>query len=83
MMHIQMMQDYERQQKEGTVLPSGGRILKVKHDGRSGSTHVITGRYEGPVTAKEIFECFGDGTFGHRGPTLFNNGTFSYTKITD
>lgn len=43
---------------------------------------VWTGEYEGPVTAKEIIDYFGDGTFGHRGPYLFGN-RFEYTKITD
>lgn len=45
---------------------------------------VITGQYEGDVTAAEIFAHFGDGTFGHRGPTLYKHTRrFTYTKITD
>lgn len=40
------------------------------------------GYYKGDVTAQDIIDTFGDGTFGHRGPTL-NNGRFTYTKITD
>jgi hypothetical protein len=47
---------------------------------------VYTGKYEGAVTAAEILAHFGDGTFGHRGPTLYGDdksGRFTYTKITD
>ncbi|MDR3582522.1 MAG: hypothetical protein P4L67_04585 [Candidatus Pacebacteria bacterium] len=43
---------------------------------------VYRGRYEGNVTAKDIIEALGDGSFGHRGPIL-RNGHFTYTKITD
>lgn len=75
-------------------LGDGKRLLDWKYDGRSGSTMVYTGRYEGSVTAKEILDHFGDGTFGHRGPTLspitdkntgksLPKGSFTYTKITD
>jgi hypothetical protein len=76
------MQDVEEARTRGHILPGGGRIFNVDYDSSSGSTMVFTGRYEGDVTAKEIFEHIGDGSFGHRGPTLWN-GRFSYTKITD
>lgn len=39
-------------------------------------------KIEGDVTAKEILEAIGTGTFGHRGPSIFGN-TFTYTKVTD
>jgi hypothetical protein len=74
--------EYEARKLKGTILPGGGRIFNVNSDGRSGSTMVFTGSYEGPVTAAEIYKHLGDGTFGHRGPTLFGN-RFTYTKITD
>jgi len=74
--------DWEAARQRGHILPGGGRIFNIHEDGRSGSTMVFTGQYEGEVTAKEIFDYLGDGTFGHRGPTL-GNGRFSYTKITD
>jgi len=64
----------------------GRRIYGCRSDGRSGSTMVWTGKYSGPVTAKDILDFFGSGTFGHRGPTLHGNeagGTFTFTKITD
>jgi hypothetical protein len=76
------LKEWEEARQRGHTLPGGGRIFDIHDDGRSGSTMVITGRYEGDVTAAEIFAYFGDGTFGHRGPTLAN-GRFSYTKITD
>lgn len=63
-------------------LGNGKRIFDYDYDSSSGSTMVYSGRYEGPVTAKDILDYFGDGTFGHRGPSL-HNGRFSYTKITD
>ncbi|AWJ88897.1 hypothetical protein Sp245p_03385 [Azospirillum baldaniorum] len=66
----------------GHKFQHGGRVFNISDDGRSGSTMVFTGQYEGPVTAADIFEYLGDGTFGHRGPTM-NNGRFTYTKITD
>ena len=68
--------------KRGHTFPHGGRVFEVTHDGRSGSTHVVKGRYEGPVTPQDIIDRFGEGTFGHRGPTLAH-GNFVYTKITD
>jgi len=61
---------------------NGKRIFDYSYDSRSGSTMVYTGRYEGEVTAKDIISFLGDGTFGHRGP-YFQNGRFTYTKITD
>lgn len=73
---------YEADRQRGHMLDGGGRIFDITHDGRSGSTMVFTGRYEGPVTAKDIFDFFGDGSFGHRGPVL-QGGRFTYTKITD
>lgn len=43
---------------------------------------VWRGKYAGPVTPEDIIKHFGDGSFGHRGPTM-SGGTFTYTKITD
>jgi hypothetical protein len=63
-------------------LGDGKRLIDVDYDSRSGSTMVYSGRYEGPVTPADIIAALGDGTFGHRGPTLLN-GRFTYTKITD
>lgn len=76
------MADWEAARKRGHILPGGGRIFDISYDGSSGSTMEFRGRYEGNVTAKEIFDHLGDGTFGHRGPALMN-GRFTYTKITD
>jgi len=64
-------------------LGNGKRVFDYDYDSRSGSTMVYRGRYEGPVTPDDIIALLGDGTFGHRGPTLFPDGTFLYTKITD
>ncbi len=64
------------------VFPHGGRIMDYSYDARSGSTMVWTGSYEGPVTAADILAHFGDGSFGHRGPSL-TGSRFSYTQITD
>ena len=67
-------------------LGDGKRLAECTYDGRSGSTMVWTGRYEGPVTPKDILDHFGTGTFGHRGPSLFGDsrgGRFTFTKITD
>ncbi len=75
--------DWEAARQRGHTLPSGGRIFDIHSDGSSGSTMVFTGQYEGEVTAREIFEYLGDGTFGHRGPTLLSGKRFTYTKITD
>jgi len=80
--------------ERGFTFPHGGRVFNVSHDGRSGSTHVVSGCYEGPVTADDIISHFGSGTFGHRQPSLWPDrsfltgpdlihGRFSYTKITD
>lgn len=69
-------------QVASTDLGSGKRLFDYKYDSSSGSTMVWSGRYEGDVTAKDIIEAFGDGTFGHRGPTI-GGGRFTYTKITD
>ena len=68
--------------KPSRELGNGKRLLDYDYDSRSGSTMVWTGKYAGPVTAQDIIEAFGDGTFGHRGPWL-DNGRFSYTQITD
>ena len=73
---------WEESRRRGHTFEDGGRIFNMSHDGSSGSTMVWTGQYEGDVTAEKIFEYLGDGTFGHRGPSLFN-GKFTYTKITD
>jgi len=73
---------WEESRSRGHKLPGGGRIYNCHHDGSSGSTMVWTGQYEGEVTAKEIRDHFGDGTFGHRGPTI-SGGRFTYTLITD
>lgn len=85
---------HQEAKRRGHTFAHGGRVFDVSHNGRSGSTQVIEGRYEGPVTAADIIGYFGEGTFGHRGPTLrsdrqhltgpaLNTGTFTYTKITD
>jgi len=74
--------EYEEAKKRGHTFPHGGRIFNVDYDSSSGSTMEFTGQYEGPVTAEDIFNKIGDGTFGHRGP-IMANGRFSYTKITD
>ncbi len=63
-------------------IAEGKRLHSVFYDGSSGSTMVFKGKIEGDVSAQEIFEKLGDGTFGHRGPSIFGN-TFTYTKITD
>lgn len=63
-------------------LGDGKRLFDYDYNSCSGSTMVYRGRYEGPVTGADIIAYFGDGTFGHRGPTLAN-GAFTYTKITD
>jgi TPP-dependent indolepyruvate ferredoxin oxidoreductase alpha subunit len=60
----------------------GRRLYDVDYNSSSGSTMVFTGKIEGTVTAQEIIDKIGDGTFGHRGPTIDRN-TFTYTKITD
>ena len=66
----------------GHTFPHGGRIFNMDMDSRSGSTMAYTGQYEGPVTPEDIYQHLGDGTFGHRGPTM-SNGRFWYTKVTD
>lgn len=63
-------------------LGNGKRIYDFDYDSSSGSTMVYRGKYAGPVTAQDIIETFGDGTFGHRGPSM-HGGSFTYTKITD
>ena len=68
--------------KSSHDLGDGKRIFDYDYDSRSGSTMVFRGRYEGAVTSADIIACLGDGTFGHRGPTM-SNGRFVYTKITD
>jgi len=72
----------DERRKQGHTFPHGGRIFDVDWDGSSGSTMEYRGKYEGPVTAADILEHLGYGTFGHRGPSLWN-GSFAYTKITD
>lgn len=67
-------------------LGDGKRIYDYDYDARSGSTMAYKGKYEGPVTAQDIIDALGDGTFGHRGPYLTGDkvcGSFTYTKITD
>lgn len=76
------MANWEDARRRGHTFAHGGRIFNMREDGRSGSTMVFSGDYEGPVTAADILEYLGDGTFGHRGPS-FSGGRFSYTKITD
>ena len=63
-------------------LGNGKRIFDYDYDSSSGSTMEYSGKYEGNVTAKDIVDFLGDGTFGHRGPIL-SGGRFRYTKITD
>ncbi len=60
----------------------GKRLFDCRYDSSSGSTMGFTGRYEGAVTREEIIAAIGDGTFGHRGPSMAH-GHFTYTKITD
>lgn len=76
------MEDMEAARQRGHAFSHGGRVFNIRYDSSSGSTMVFSGQYEGPVTAKDIFDHIGDGTFGHRGPSL-SNGRFTYTKITD
>lgn len=75
-------------------LIDGKKLIDWNYDSRSGSTMVYRGRYEGSVTAEDIINYLGDGTFGHRGPVLWpdrdnrtgrslQKGSFIYTKITD
>ena len=71
-----------QREKPSHDLGSGKRIFDYSYDGRSGSTMVYQGRYEGDVSPQDIIKLFGDGTFGHRGPSMYN-GRFTYTKITD
>lgn len=61
---------------------NGKRIYDYDYNSNSGSTMEWKGKYKGDVTAKEILDYFGTGTFGHRGPCL-HNGTFTFTQITD
>ena len=68
--------------KQETDLGDGKRLFDCRYDGSSGSTMVWTGRYEGNVTSADIMKAFGDGTFGHRGPSIYG-GHFKYTLITD
>ncbi|MGR0185485.1 hypothetical protein [Azospirillum aestuarii] len=87
-------EEWAEAKARGHTFPHGGRIFNISDDGRSGSTMVFTGQYEGPVTVTDIFNYLGDGTFGHRGPHLYPSnrhepdpskvkGSFTYTKITD
>lgn len=68
--------------KRDKDLGNGKRVFDWTMDSRSGSTMEYEGRYEGPVTPEDIIELFGDGTFGHRGPSMWA-GRFRYTLITD
>lgn len=70
------------QTRPSIELGEGKRIFDFDYDSSSGSTMVYRGRYKGGVTPEDIKKAFGDGTFGHRGPTI-ENGRFTYTKITD
>ena len=63
-------------------LGDGKKLFDYDYDSRSGSTMVYSGKYEGSVTPEDVLKYFGDGTFGHRGPSL-RDGRFHYTKITD
>lgn len=67
-------------------LGDGKRIYDYDYDSSSGSTMEYTGKYEGPVTAQDIIDYFGVGSWGKRGPYLTGDksrGSFRYTKITD
>lgn len=68
--------------KPSIDLGDGKRIFDYDYDSSSGSTMVYSGRYEGNVTSEDIIKALGDGSFGHRGP-FFQDGRFTYTKITD
>ncbi len=68
--------------KRSIDLGNSKRIFDFNYDSSSGSTMVYKGRYEGNVSPQDIINALGDGTFGHRGPTM-TNGYFTYTKITD
>lgn len=63
-------------------IDEGKFVTDLHCNGSSGSTMVWTGGYEGPVTPEDIKNHFGDGTFGHRGPSM-GGGRFRYTLITD
>jgi hypothetical protein len=63
-------------------LGNGKKLIDYDYDSRSGSTMVWKGRFTGDVTAKDILDYFGTGTFGHRGPSIFGN-SFTFTQITD
>ncbi len=56
---------YTRPSKE---LGNGKRIFDYYYDSSSGSIMVWKGKYKGDVTAEDILNYFGKGTFGHRGP---------------
>lgn len=72
----------EYTKRPSSELGEGKRIFDYDYDSSSGSTMVWRGKYAGPVTAEDIKKHFGNGSFGHRGPTL-SNGRFTYTLITD
>lgn len=72
---------FEAHRRRREIAP-GKFLTNIALDSNSGSTMVWTGGYEGPVTCEDIKEHFGDGTFGHRGPSMYC-GRFTYTLITD
>ena len=76
------LSEYIPYKKPSHTFAHGGRIFDYVYDSSSGSTMQFFGKYEGPVTDKDIIDYIGDGTFGHRGPSM-SNGWFHYTKITD
>ena len=59
--------------KPSADLGNGKRIFDYDYDSSSGSTMEWKGKYEGPVTADDIFKHFGTGSWGHRGPYLSGN----------
>ena len=62
---------------------NGARIFDWDYDSRSGSSMTYHGKLKGDVSPDDIIRFFGEGTFGHRGPSFFKDGTFAYVKITD
>lgn len=64
------------------IVIGDGRITGYDYDGRSGSTMVFRGTYEGNLTNQDLLAYFGSGTFGYRFGFCLG-GRFEFTKITD
>lgn len=79
-----LLESYSRNRT--VTIGEGKQLIDFTYDSSSGSTMHYTGRYSGPVTAKDIVTYLGTGSWGHRGPHLYGDSTrghFTYTKITD